>query len=220
MIFLFKHVLLYTDKLKQLRRFYVNILQFDAIESTETQFSIQIGKSKLTFSESDQPAFYHYAINIPGNQFVVIKDWIQTRYHLNKQGGINEIYKPIFDADAMYIEDPAGNLIQLIGRRNRDFLGSFSHEVFLDISEVTLVSSHVKELGEQIQDIDLPLLSGIEADPKAENFLGRDDSYIVLVNEKYKPDFLKGKLASFPLEMTLDNERQLSLDTSGKLSIS
>lgn len=198
----------------------MNIMDFEIIATEDTQFTIKIGRSELTFIETTEDASYHYAINIPGNQFTIMKEWLQQRYQLSKNGGVNQVYNPNFDADSMFIEDPAGNLIELIGRRNRDFLGSFTREAFYDISEVTIVSQYVVDIGEQLQDINLPLQSGIEANPKAINYLGKDDTFIVLVKNKRKINFREQKLTTHPLEIILDNDKHLILNTDGTLVIS
>lgn len=198
----------------------MNIMEFEIIATEDTQFTIQIGTSKLTFVETTEDASYHYAINIPGNQFTIIKEWLQQHYELSKDGGVNQVYSPHFDADSMFIEDPAGNLIELIGRRNRDFFGSLTPEAFYDISEVTLVSSRVVDLGEQIQDINLPLQHGIEADPERINYLGKDDTFIALVKNNRKVDFRDLELTTHPLEITLNNDKHLVLNANGLLTIS
>lgn len=120
---MFKSVLFYTNQLKSLKRFYANVLELDITTSGNEQFTVNIGETGVTFQQSEKPSIYHFAINIPGNQFVIMKSWIQDRLTLNKDGGINEIYYPSLDADSMYFEDPAGNLIELIGRRHRDLFG-------------------------------------------------------------------------------------------------
>src|SRR5690625_4784949 len=116
---MFMSVLFYTNKLKVVRRFYGNVLGLDISEITNDRFSITIGESNVTFVQSDLPAFYHFAINIPGNQFSLMKHWIREKIPLNRQRGVDETYYPNFDADAIFFEDPAGNIVELIGRRKR-----------------------------------------------------------------------------------------------------
>src|SRR5690625_4057339 len=178
---MFNSVLLYTNQLKELRRFYMNILELNITDETEEAFSIDIGTSKLTFKQSDKPCFYHYAINIPGNQFSMLKHRIKERIPLNRERGIDEVYFSSFDADSMYFEDPAGNIIELIGRRKRDLFGNPTFaESFFNISEVGIVSAHLDDLSEEFQDIGLPL-RGTEISYDSVNFFGREESFIVLV---------------------------------------
>ncbi|WOV86584.1 glyoxalase [Sporosarcina oncorhynchi] len=211
-----KSATFYTDKLKAMKRFYGNLLELDIVESTESMFTVRIGESELTFKHSDRPAFYHYAINIPGNQFSMMKYWVQDRVTFNREEGRDEVYFPSFDADSMYFEDPAGNVVELIGRRKRDLFGDLTKESFLNISEVGVVTPFVTEVGEQLQDLGIPLRNGTDVNPDDLNFLGRGDTYIVLVPPGRRWYFSKKGSETFPLELTWNGE-QIQLDEEGKL---
>ena len=211
-----KSATFYTDKLKAMKRFYGNLLELDIVESTESMFTVRIGESELTFKHSDRPAFYHYAINIPGNQFSMMKYWVQDRVTFNREEGRDEVYFPSFDADSMYFEDPAGNVVELIGRRKRDLFGDLTKESFLNISEVGVVTPFVTEVGEQLQDLGIPLRNGTDVNPGDLNFLGRGDTYIVLVPPGRRWYFSKKGSETFPLELTWNGE-QIQLDEEGKL---
>lgn len=209
----------HTDRLKVLKRFYAGLLGLDVIRSAEDQFTVQIGTSELSFQKSEDPAFYHFAINIPGNQFSMMKYWITERVTLNRDGGRDEIYFPSFDADSMYFEDPAGNVVELIGRRKRDLFGDLSKESFLNISEIGIVTPFVTELGEQLMDAGIPLRKGTAVDPDDLNFLGRDDWYIVLVPPGRKWYFSNSPSATYPLELLWGDGLQLLIDPEGRLAI-
>lgn len=211
-----KSATLYTDKLKAMKRFYGNLLELDMIESTDEQFTVRIGESQLTFKQTEQPAYYHYAINIPGNQFSMMKYWIQDRVTFNREEGRDEVYFPSFDADSMYFEDPAGNVVELIGRRKRDLFGDLTKESFLNISEIGVVTPFVTEVGDYLQDMGLPLRSGTDVDPEDLNFLGRGDAYIVLVPQGRRWYFSKKVSETYPLELSW-NDAKISLDADGKL---
>ncbi|MFC5602373.1 glyoxalase [Sporosarcina koreensis] len=211
-----KSATLYTNNLKALRRFYVNILELDLTESTAEQFTVRIGESHLTFKQTDQPAFYHFAINIPGNQFSMMKYWITDRLTLNREEGRDEVYFPSFDADSMYFEDPAGNIVELIGRRKRDLFGDLTKESFLNISEIGMATPYVVEVGDQLQDLGIPLRNGTEVEPDELNFLGRGDAFIVLVPLGRRWYFSKKVSESYPLELTW-NDELITLDQDGKL---
>lgn len=217
---MFKSVLFHTDKLKLLKRFYANVLEREIVASTNEQFTVNIGETDITFQQSDVPSFYHFAINIPGNQFVIMKAWIQDRLTLNKDGGINEIYYSSLDSDSMYFEDPAGNLIELIGRRHRDLFGDLTKEAFFDISEVGITTPYVTQVGDDLQDFGIPLRHGTMIDPDTLNYLGKDDTFIVLTPPAWKWKFSKNKAETHPLEMTFDDGRHLALDEDGVMTFS
>lgn len=211
-----KSATLYTDKLKAMKRFYGNLLELDMIESTDEHFTVRIGESQLTFKHTEQPAYYHYAINIPGNQFSMMKYWVQDRVTFNREEGRDEVYFPSFDADSMYFEDPAGNIVELIGRRKRDLFGDLTKESFLNISEIGVVTPYVAEVGDYLQDMGLPLRSGTDVNPEDLNFLGRGDTYIVLVPPGRRWYFSKKVSETYPLELTW-KDAKISLDADGKL---
>ena len=216
---MFKSVVLYTSQLKSLRRFYMNLLELEILQSTDEEFTVQVGESKVTFKQFDQPAFYHLAINIPGNQFSMMKYWMKDRLTLNREGGIDEVYFPSFDADSMYFEDPAGNIVELIGRRKRDMFGNISSAAFLNISEIGIVTPFITEVGDELQDLGIPLRGGTETSPDKINFLGRDDTFFVLVPPKRKWYFSQQKSKTFPLEVTLENGSQITLDHNGRIEV-
>lgn len=196
-------------------------MELDITESRDEQFTVNVGESAITFHQSKDPSLYHFAINIPGNQFSLMKLWMQDRLVLNQDGGINEIYYSSFDADSMYFEDPAGNLIELIGRRKRDMFGELTTAAFLNVSEVGIVTPFVAEVGDQLQDFGIPLRHGTEADPKSLNHLGKGDTFIVLAppNRRWDLDFSKKETETHPLKVILNDGRQLALDKDGKVTL-
>lgn len=213
-----KSVTLYTNNIKALRRFYGNVLELDLTDVAPEHFTVRFGESHLTFKHTEQPAFYHFAINIPGNQFSMMKYWITDRLTLNREEGRDEVYFPSFDADSMYFEDPAGNIVELIGRRKRDLFGDLTKESFLNISEMSITTPHVVEVGDQLQDLGIPLRNGTEVEPNELNFLGRGDTFIVLVPPGRRWYFSKKTSETFPLEMTW-NDEVIKLDEEGKLEL-
>lgn len=216
---MFKTITLYTNQLKQLQRFYVNILNLPIESLNQSSFSVKIGTTKLIFSESNVPATYHFAINIPGNQFSIIKDWVENRYPLQTNEGLDEIYRSQFDADSFYIEDPSGNLVEFIGRRSRDFLGSFSIDAFYDISEISIVTPFVYDIGEQIQDEAIPLHFATKINEHAVNYLGENDTFLVLVPENRKWAFSERESETHPLIIELTNEKIISVKPDGKINV-
>lgn len=216
---MFKSVVLYTNKLRLLKRFYRNVMELEIINNSEEEFTVNIGESNLTFRQADEASFYHFAFNIPGNQFSLIKSWMKGKLTLNREGGRDEVYFPSFNADSMYFEDPAGNIIELIGRRHRDLFGNPSPASFLNISEVSMTTYAMTKVGDRIQDLGIPLRQGTEIDPHSLNFLGRDDTFIVLVPPGRKWYFSKKESEIHPLEITLSDGNILTLDEEGHLTV-
>lgn len=213
---MFKSVTLYTNKLKSLKRFYMNLLEWDLVEADNDRFTVKVGSSQLSFVESERPYFYHFAINIPGNQFSMMKYWLKDRVTLNREEGRDEVYFQSFDADSMYFEDPAGNIVELIGRRKRDLFGDLTKESFIDISEVGVATPYVTEVGELLQDNGIPLRNGTEVNPDELNFIGKDDKFVVLVPLHRRWYFSKKQSEVAPLEFTV-NEKTFKIDVEGKI---
>ncbi|MCR2822525.1 hypothetical protein [Lederbergia panacisoli] len=215
---MFKSVSFYTDKIKSLKRFYGNIMNLNITEAANDRFTVQIGESTITFIQSERKAFYHFAINIPGNQFSMMKDWMQNRLSLNRENGRDEVYFRSFDADSMYFEDPAGNIIELIGRRKRDLFGDLSVASFLNISEISITTPNVASVGEDIQDFGIPLFGSTNVIADELNFLGKGDTFIVLVPPGRRWYFSKTKSETHPLEITLEDGRKININEEGEIS--
>lgn len=216
---MFKKLVLYTAELKQLRRFYMNVLSLPIDTITNNSFNVQIGSSTITFIQQEKEAKYHFAINIPGNQFTIIKEWISDRQALETQEGIDEIYRVKFNADSFYIKDPSGNLIEFIGRRTRDFLGSFTLDAFYDISEISIVTDDVNAVGELIQDMGIPLYFDSMIDETNINYLGKDDAFIVLTPKDREWAFSNEKAIISPLTIQLKDERVIEVSETGHVTI-
>lgn len=216
---MFKAVTLYTDKLKQLKGFYGNVLEFPISESSSTHFTMSIGTSTLTFQESEQSTLYHFAINIPGNQFTLAKHWALKRVVLNREDAVDEVYYPRFDADAFYLEDPAGNVIELIARRNVDKWSDFTVKSLLNLSEISITTPFVEEVGEQLQSIGIPISGHVDIEPNELNFLGSKDTYILLVPPHRRWYFSKRISKTSPLEIELVEGARLIVSNEGKIEI-
>lgn len=213
---MFKKVTLYTDRLEEMKGFYEYQLGFRIVEEDETSFTLAIGESTLIFKESDRKAFYHFAFNIPGNQFTLAKSWANSRVTLNRQEGMDEIFYANFNADAFYFEDPAGNIVEFIARRNVDRMGDFTVDSLLNISEVSVTTPFVEEVGEQLEMMDIPVRGNKGIDPKALNFLGQGDAYILLVAPKRVWYFSKQKSEVHPLAIQLQSGRQIEINEEGR----
>lgn len=214
---MFTSVTLYTDRLEAMQHFYTTLLSFPLLEHTVDHFSVQVGSSSLTFKRSDQSAFYHFAFNIPGNQMPSAKTWLQSRTELNVENGKDEIYYESFNADAIYFEDPAGNVVEFIGRRHRQRDGIFSPASLLNISEVSVTTPYVTDVGESLQTDGMPVLSKTGIDPDGLNFLGTGDCYIILVPPNRRWYFSTYSSVVHPLEVTLRSGKTIIVNEKGKL---
>lgn len=213
---MFKKVTLYTNQLEDMKGFYEYQLGFRIVEEDETSFTLSIGESQLVFRESERAAVYHFALNIPGNQFTLAKWWAGERVTLNRQEGMDEVFYANFDADAFYFQDPAGNVVEFIARRSVDRMGNFTVDSLLNISEVSITTPHVEEVGELIEEMDIPVRGNKGIDPKSLNFLGSGHAYIILVAPKRTWYFSKQKSETHPLSIELSDGRQIDITEEGR----
>lgn len=213
---MFKKVTLYTDKLNELKGFYEYQMGFRIIEEDETSFVLAIGDSQLVFQGSERAGVYHFAFNIPGNQFTLAKSWASSRIDLNRQEGMDEIYYANFNADAFYFQDPSGNVVEFIGRRNVDRMGNFTVDSLLNISEVSITTPFVEEVGRQIENMEIPVRGNKGVDAKSLNFLGQGDAFIILVAPKRTWYFSKQKSETHPLSIELVDGRQIHISEEGE----
>lgn len=216
---MFKAVTLYTNELKQLKGFYGNVLELPILEASSSHFTLSIGTSKITFRASEQPASYHYAINIPGNQFTLAKQWALERVILNREDSVDEVYYTRFEADAFYFEDPAGNVVELIARRDIDKWSDFSVASLLNVSEVSITTPFVEKVGEQLQDVGLHISGHAEIEPNDLNFLGSKNTFILLVPPNRRWYFSKRFSATYPLEIELIAGNHIVVSKDGKVTI-
>jgi len=212
---IFKAVTLHTNQLNELKDFYQNTLDMLVVDETLDFFTLQIGKSVLTFKESHLPATYHFAFNIPGNHMSEAKKWLQARVKLNQEDGNDEIYYKSFDADAIYFDDPAGNVVEFIGRRTKYSEADFTISSLLDISEMSITTPHVLEVAEKIQELGVTSRNHESVEADSLNFLGKYDTYMILVPPKRRWYFSTQISETFPLKIILLNGHSILIDKNG-----
>ncbi|PKR77585.1 hypothetical protein CEY16_06505 [Halalkalibacillus sediminis] len=221
-----KSVVLQTGKLEEMREFYCEVLGFPMTLDGEDRFSISIGDSVLeyTSSEAQENPFYHFAFNIPPNKFEEAKSWIKERVTLNKEEGKDEVYFDHLNANALYFEDPAGNIVELIARQKVSMpsIRPFSIESIINISEISLVVDDALSVGKEMQAIGVKRRIDKEVESGVLNFMGEpdNDSFVLLLEEGRKWFFSDKISIAYPVEITLDGNRKISLNSSGEVKVS
>ncbi|MDV2683986.1 hypothetical protein RYX56_06320 [Alkalihalophilus lindianensis] len=109
----FTEIKLFTDKLKEMKGFYKDVLELQISSENTNEFSVEIGSTTLVFKQSqeDSEPFYHFAINIPENKMEEAKSWIQSKIDLNIEKEADEVFFKSWNAHAIYFEDPSGNIL-------------------------------------------------------------------------------------------------------------
>lgn len=138
---------LYTADLEAQQHFYANILELPARQNG-SELHIQAGNTEILFRQApaDFSGAYHFAFNIPSNQYQAAKAWITARIPLLKdQSGKEDFHSNTWNSDSIYFLDAAGNVLEFIARHtlNNPADGDFDSSQILNVSEIGLPSEHV-----------------------------------------------------------------------------
>ncbi|MDQ7024661.1 MAG: hypothetical protein Q9P44_03800 [Anaerolineae bacterium] len=130
------------------KHFFENSLGFSLLSENEAAITIQAGTSQLTFLQSKDHHPYHYAFDIPQNQFAEARQWLVERVDiLTDYAGISEFHFTDWNAHALYFKDADGNIAEFIARHNLETarMMPFTGKSIIRVSEVGIVSPHVIE---------------------------------------------------------------------------
>ena len=149
-----KNLQLYTSRIEEMGFFYTEKLGLPIAGSLGDGFTLQVGDSQLTFTRSLSPAYYHFAFNIPSFQIREALDWLRSRVKVLETEDGPIVNFTNWNAEALYFFDPAGNIVELIARKNLEIPGTtpFSHQSILEISEVGLPVPDVSEAYSQLKE--------------------------------------------------------------------
>ena len=221
-----KLLTLQTKKLEMMKEFYTQQLGFSICGENPNGFQIQVGTSILEFTSekvAGEP-YYHFAFNIPANQFQEAKEWLKGKTTILLEDGEDEAYFSFWPAHACYFEDPAGNIVELIARSNENpnSESSFSVNSILNISEIGLTVKDAPMVGEQFKEINI---FDSDNDPVTNSSLSfmQDNNngvFILLTSIDRKWLFSEKKSKIFPMKITLSNQIVISVDEEHEFFIS
>ena len=145
---------LLTVNLPAQQDFYAKILELST-KLTPSGLEIQAGKTELLFTQAtpDFDGAYHFAFNIPENQFRAAKDWISSRVPLlYDENGKDEFASESWNSDSVYFKDSAGNVLEFIARHNLKNAvdEDFNSKQILQVSEIGLPSEDVLGLANKL----------------------------------------------------------------------
>ncbi len=143
-----------TRNLQAQRDFYANLLELPA-KLTSSSLKVKAGKTVIRFAQapSDFDGAYHFAFNIPENQFHAAKEWISSRVPLLcDESGKDEFASESWNSDSVYFKDAAGNVLEFIARHNlKDAVhGDFDSRQILQVSEIGLPTEDVVGLAGEL----------------------------------------------------------------------
>jgi len=140
--------------LKVQRDFYADILGLPVTLDSST-LEVKAGKTDLVFTQAPTEfnGAYHFAFNIPENQFAAAKKWISSRVPLlHDESGQDEFESKSWSSDSVYFTDAVGNILEFIARHHlkEAVAGEFNSGQILNISEIGLPSEDVLKLANEI----------------------------------------------------------------------
>ena len=160
----------------------------ELVEEAGGGFSVGFGSGRVAFLPVPGRPFHHFALLVPGDRFVAAREWLTARAPLAAEPGSSET---TFDFDdwnalAVYVTDPAGNIVELIGHAELSRSGRTgpfdpgSGELCA-ISEVGLVVEDRSAALASLAERGIELWSG-SAGPDGLSFVGRKGHTLILVS--------------------------------------
>lgn len=206
-----KHLKLNCANLDEQKHFYTRKFNFKLVEEDDEEITLQIGSSRLSFSENRlQKSYYHFAFNVPYGSLQKALGWVRKRVEVIATPEDGEIQDfSAWQAHSLYFLDPAGNVVELIGRKrfNTETVNNFSANKILNISEVGLPVFEVSSAFQQINKATgLP-----KFDCTRSNFCaaGDDRGLLILVDKAEKAWFPTDEPARpFPLVIDFSQSQQ------------
>jgi len=136
------------------RDFYANILELP-VELESSLLKAKAGKTDLVFTQAPMEfeGAYHFAFDIPENQFYAAKAWISERIPLLRdENGQDEFGLNTWNSHSVYFKDAAGNVLEFIARHDLKNAaeGDFDSRKILNVSEIGLPSENVIEFASEL----------------------------------------------------------------------
>lgn len=144
------------------RDFYADILELP-VKLDSAVLEVKVGRTLLRFTQapSEFKGAYHFAFNIPENQYQAAKKWLAGRTSLLRdKTGKEDFESQSWVSTSLYFLDAAGNVLEFIARHNLQNAteGEFSSSQILNVSEIGLPSEDVIALANQLStQLGLPI---------------------------------------------------------------
>ncbi|HJF67972.1 MAG TPA: hypothetical protein K8V85_06640 [Staphylococcus kloosii] len=216
-------VLIYTNKLVEVKTFYVDFLGFELKQDTNNYFSISVGRSELIvkYSETLENPYYHFAFDIPPEMFNEVKVWLQERVDLLTEEGQNEIYFSGFDAKSLYFYDPAYNIVEFMARnehRNKTQANHFTVREIFGISEIGLVIDNLEQSMTTLKNYDFRNIANYIDEDSLNFIFNNNESNYLLLTKTDRRWLFSNKLAKI-LPISVETDKELIEVVEGELRV-
>ncbi|WP_172373820.1 hypothetical protein [Sporosarcina jiandibaonis] len=220
-----KQVTLRTHNFEKMKRFYNKTLELTLIYEDQERFCVAVGSSKLEFTKKGvkERPYYHFAFNIQSNIFDEAKSWVKEKVNLNLEDGDDEADFSHLPARSLYFYDPSGNVVEFISRHSISEAGekTFSPKSILNISEISLTVPDAIKAGKQLVERGINERDNEPLSSTSLNFMGDSTTGVfILLNQPDRRWIFSEKVSAiFPLEITLANDVQITLNDKYELVI-
>ena len=217
------HVTMYASNYEATKQFYETTLNFPFISEEHNRFTIKVGITTVTFVKAplEEKPFYHFAFDVPSNQFEEAKAWTKGRIKLSQEQGDDEVYFSFIDAKSIYFEDPAGNIVEFICRFSDAEQSDepFTASSLQKVSEMSIVVTDKLKAVSSLHGVSIFERDREETSADGLSFMGEreDATYLLFVNEGRTWFFSNKKSKAFPVEITLHHEVSVKINEELKL---
>ena len=213
-----KHVTMYASNFGATKQFYLAKLQFPLLSEEADRFTMNVGETAVTFIKAhlNEKPFYHFAFDIPSNQFEEAKAWTKGKVTLSQEQGEDDVYFEGIDAKSIYFEDPAGNIVEFICRLSDAGHSAvpFTASSLQKVSEMSIVVKDKLKSVPAFHEVSIFERDHNEISAQGLTFMGarEDASYLLFVNEGRTWFFSSKNAEVFPLEVLLADGVMLKID--------
>lgn len=138
-----------TAKLAEMKKFYNEMLEMPMVREEETYFTVRAGKTLITFTESENAPYYHFALRTSLEKFDYFYDKLKVHHSLLKdEEGRTSMY---WEGKQVYFYDPEGNVLEILERPNPYTTHSGP---YYDVCEIGMPAGDVFKMAEFLGDIE------------------------------------------------------------------
>lgn len=217
----FETITIYSAALETTRKFYRDTLDFPIVEESDEFFTLEIGSTLFSIRQAPlgETPFYHFALDVPSNQFEHAKNWLKERVSLLTDEGHDEVYFQTIDAKSIYFEDPSGNIVEWICRLSdaTPCTEPFHPKLLQTVSEMSLVVHEKLAAAEQLETFGVVSRDHQPVPAEGLTFMGeREDAVYLLLVPENRGWYFSDKLSVVhPLSLRLQGA-SIEITNSGK----
>ena len=174
-----------AELLSSLAAFYSGTLELPLTRSDPGVVAVEVGETTLEFRAGAGDPFYHSAFLVPGDRFAAARRWAADRIALlpDEDTGERVFDFEHWDAHALYFQDPAGSIGELIAQRGvgeSGTTGPFHPSELLGFSEVGIVGDPPSLAEALSRAFALEVWSGTVTEEKRLAFVGEKARTLIL----------------------------------------